>query len=115
MLPALKTLAGVEQHGSGLNGGACDLAHLKISQAMAYAMQQNLSAGVAFLDIKAAFASLMRCIAIPEDDAADVAWVEALMRAGFSQPEATGLVLKLRAGSWRPSNQCPRRGTTKSK
>ena len=92
MLPALKNLAGVEQYGSGLNGGACDLAHLNISQAMAYAMQRNFSAGVAFLDIKAAFASMMRCIAIPADDAADAAWAGALMSVGFSRTEAVATI-----------------------
>ena len=45
-LPALINLSGHEQFGAGLNGGACDLAHLHIAQALAYAMRRNKSAAV---------------------------------------------------------------------
>ena len=59
---------------------------------MAYAMHKNRSAGVEFIDITAAFASVMRCIALPADDADDAAWVELLMQAGFDREEAIATV-----------------------
>ena len=84
--PALRVLAGDEQHGAGLNGGSCDLAHIVISQNAAHGMARGISIGVAFLDISSAFASTMRPIAIPGDDASDATWLQYLCDIGL-QPE----------------------------
>ena len=88
----LQKLAGLEQHGSGLNGGACDLAHLHISQGLVFAMRKNKSSAVVFLDIAAAFASLMRCVAIPSDAAADTEWRDYLLQLGFANDEANAVL-----------------------
>ena len=70
--------AGEFQYGAGLAGSSCDMAHLHITETLAYGMQKNLSTAVAFVDLVSAFASMRRCLAVPGDDASDQCWKQHL-------------------------------------
>lgn len=74
------------------NGGACDIAHLHISGAIAYGMQQNKYAATVFFDLFAAYASLTRSVAVPLDDAVDNEQLGYLAGIVFSYAEAATIM-----------------------
>ena len=65
----MKEMVGNVQYGAGFNGASCDIAHLHVSEPLAFAFGRNKSAGIVFLDLVTAFASLRRCLSIPGDKA----------------------------------------------
>ena len=50
-----------------------------------------MSTAVVFLDLISAFASMKRCLAVPGDDASDLAWKQHLLAAGFSPDETEAI------------------------
>ena len=78
--------------GSGFNTGACDTAHLLLTEQLAHAMHKNVSAFVLYADIQCAFASLHRNIALRDPNSDDVEWKQHLMDHGFSKEEANDIV-----------------------
>ena len=92
LLKPIGSMVGENQHGAGFNGASCDVAHLIITEALAFAMTKNKSACIAFIDVVAAFASLRRSLVIPSDDDTNEAWKKQLVEAGFSVDEATEVI-----------------------
>ena len=67
------------------------MAHLHITETLAYGMQKNLSTAVAFVDLVSAFASMRRCLAVPGDDASDQCWKQHLRTTGFTHEETDAI------------------------
>ena len=78
--------------GSGLNDGACDMGHLLISETMAAAMHANESAYCIFGNLKTAFASLQRKVALLDDNAGGEVWIRHLEHCGYTQSEAMDIM-----------------------
>ena len=62
IMPMVRSMVMPTAIGSGLNGGACDTAHLSVSEILAKAVKKNTCGYVIFADVRAAFASLHRNI-----------------------------------------------------
>eukprot|EP00973_Karenia_brevis_P022138 3045717-Karenia_brevis.AAC.1 len=60
LLPAVERMTVPTQFGSGLNGGATDVGHLMVSQAVAYSLAAQVSLAILFVDVVSAFASMHR-------------------------------------------------------
>ena len=67
------------------------MAHLHVSEVLAYASLHGLSAAIAFIDLVSAFASMRRAIAVP-DTAPDVHWHAHLEACGFTAPEISAIM-----------------------
>ena len=50
-MPVVRSLVNSTAMGSGLNGGACDTAHLFVSETLAMALKQNVCGYVIFADV----------------------------------------------------------------
>ena len=64
-------IVGPTQFGAGLAGSSCDIAHLHVTVALAFAISENLAAAILFIDLVTAFDAMKRHLAIPTDDATD--------------------------------------------
>ena len=51
LIKPLAEVAGQFQYGAGLAGSSCDMAHLHITEALAYGIQKNMSTAVVLLDL----------------------------------------------------------------
>ena len=91
LIKPLAQIAGASQFGAGLNGAACDMAHLHVSEVLAFGTQRGYSVAVAFLDLVSAFASMRRAIAVP-DSSSDVRWQTHLEACGFAAPEISAIM-----------------------
>ena len=78
--------------GSDFNTGACDSAHLLLTEQLAYALHKNVSSFVLFADIRCAFASLHRNIAFRDTQSDDTEWKQHLMDSGFDREQANDIV-----------------------
>ena len=92
LIAPMRELIGQSQYGGGFNGASCDMAHLHVTEPLAFAMLKNKSAAIIFLDLVAAIASLKRCLAVPCDEATNEEWRQQLVRSGFSVEEATEVI-----------------------
>ena len=80
------------QLGSGMNGGACDTAHLSSTSPFAYSMLRNRKVFQLYVDVVAAFASLCRRIALPHDLESEELWRRHLANCGFSNDDVQNIV-----------------------
>lgn len=71
IMPVVSSMSTETTMGSGLNGGACDTAHLVVTEVLAMAMRLNICGYVIYADVRTAFASLYRNIAMMADDDGD--------------------------------------------
>jgi len=83
LIPFAASIVGLSQFGSGFNGGETAFAHLYLRLVYDYARKINSSAGVLFLDVSSAFATLLRRIIFNTSDG-DEAWLKQLHNSGFS-------------------------------
>ena len=86
MLPIVRHMAWGTQFGSGLNGGETCMAHLYIRTAFELCSHANVSAAVLFLDVVAAFASMLRRLVFDEDHGDEV-WLRQLRACGLSDTD----------------------------
>ena len=80
------------QFGSGLNHGSTEFAHLHVKAAIDFANHTNLSSAIIFLDVKTAFASMLRHFILPSDcPDPEPVFLRRLVSLGFSEEEANGI------------------------
>lgn len=107
LIGPLSSIAGDTQFGAGLGAASCDMAHLHVSEALAFGMTRNLSTAVVFLYIVAAFASMKRHLAIPMDEAANETWRLHLIECGFQNDEADAIIGLACAIRWQDAGADP--------
>ena len=91
LLPLANSIVLHSQYGGGLNGGETAFAHLYTRVVCEAAMHQKLSCACLFIDVVAAFASMLKRIIFCIDEG-DEAWLAKLASAGFSKQDiACGL------------------------
>ena len=78
--------------GSGLNGGACDSAHLIVIEVLAEAMKRNLCGYTIFADVRTAFATLHRNISMMSDEDGDEIWMKHLIKCGSDGSQAASIM-----------------------
>jgi len=86
LLPLAAKLVKRTQFGGGLNGGETAFAHLYVRLVIDWAINSSTSCSIIFLDVVAAFASMLRRIVFNYEDG-DEAWLASLARAGFSDSD----------------------------
>ena len=91
LIKPLAHVAGVSQFCAGLNGAACDMAHLHVSEVLAFCAHKGLSVAIAFLDLVSAIASMRRAIAVP-DASPDEQRHAHLASCGFSAAEVASIM-----------------------
>jgi hypothetical protein len=74
------------QYGGGLNGGETAFAQLYVRLVIDYAVNTSTSCSTLYLDVVAAFATMLRRV-IFDVDSGDEAWLASLKRAGFSDDD----------------------------
>lgn len=72
------------QYGGGFNGGETSFAHIYVRAVCEAAKKQGVSCACLFVDVIAAFASLLRRIIFDVDDG-DEAWIAKFRKCGFSE------------------------------
>ena len=87
-MPGARAYVASTQFGAGMDQGDTGIAHVYLRCVCDLALKLNLSMAVVFLDIVAAFASLMRKIVFDTDEG-DERWLVSLREAGFSEHEIT--------------------------
>ena len=92
LIPAVVSSTCPTQMGSGLHGGACDVAHLMVSSVFALASVSKSSAATLFVDVVSACASMHRRIAIPGVADSEELWRLHLASCGFDQDSADVIV-----------------------
>eukprot|EP00973_Karenia_brevis_P015578 2132039-Karenia_brevis.AAC.1 len=70
--PVLETYALDTQYGSGLHGGATDVAHLLLRAMLDCAAVAKMSCAILFIDVISAFASVCRVVGLPIPDSDDI-------------------------------------------
>ena len=83
-------IIGIAQFGAGLNGGETAFPHLMVKLFMEYAESKGMSAGGIFVDVSAAFASMLRKI-IFNTEQGDELWLKQLLDSGFSHEDIQGI------------------------
>ena len=86
IVPSARAYVASTQFGGGMNQGDTGIAHVYLRCVCDLSLKLNLSMAVVFLDIVAAFASLMRKIVFDTDEG-DERWLVSLREAGFSEHE----------------------------
>ena len=79
---AVQAFSGKSQNGGGLNSASTDLCLLQVSQVFAVARALKKAAGVLFVDLVSAFASVSRCSAIPGLPESEEQWLRHLAGMG---------------------------------
>eukprot|EP00973_Karenia_brevis_P022020 3026367-Karenia_brevis.AAC.1 len=82
------------QFGGGFNSGSCPLAHLLARAQFDMALDRSLSLILFFIDVKTAFAAMVRSLAIP-CDISDGILLDKLAEKGFSKEEALSIFLEI--------------------
>ena len=67
ILSVVRSIVGPSAMGSGMNSGACDTAHMLVPEPLAAAMRINQRGYAIFGDIRTAFASMHKRIALMRD------------------------------------------------
>ena len=82
------------QYGSGLNNGTTETAHLYARACIDLAKMRALSVGLLFIDVKTAFASMIRAITMPFDAGQnpDEVYKGRLLKLGFKDTEADEII-----------------------
>ena len=82
------------QYGSGLNNGTTETAHSYARACIDLAKMRNMSVALLFIDVKTAFASMIRAISMPFDAGQDPdeVYKSRLLKLGFSEVEAETIV-----------------------
>ena len=91
-MPVVSSMSTETTMGSGLNGGACDTAHLVVTEVLAMAMRLNICGYVIYADVRTAFASLHRNIAMMTDDDGDDVWLAHLVHCGYTPEQASSII-----------------------
>ena len=82
------------QYGSGLNDGTTEMVHLYTRACIDLARHKDLSLALIFIDVKTAFASMIRVLTMPFEAGQDLdkAYFERLCSLGFHDDEANEIV-----------------------
>ena len=99
LILAARQLVVETQFGGGMNCGDTGIAHVYLRCLVDFARGQKLSLGILFLDIVAAFATLLRRIAY-DIEGGDEKWLHALACAGFSEQEVGDIYKEVCASLW---------------
>ena len=86
---AVQAFYGKSQNGGGLNSASTDLCLLQVTQVFVAARVLKKAAGVLFVDLVTAFASVSRCIAIPGLPESEEQWLRHLVGMGIQPEEAS--------------------------
>ena len=87
------------QFGGGFNGGETSFAHLYIRLIIDICKVHNSSSSVLFIDVVAAFASLMRHVVFYNPNT-DEEWAKALSNVGFAQQDISLIFNCILAAPW---------------
>ena len=88
------------QFGGGFNGGETSFTHLYVRCAFDASIAANMSSAALYLDVTAAFASLLRRIVYDCDDGDEI-WLSKLAANGFSEEDIDAIVAFVRhLASW---------------
>ena len=106
VLPFATTGLHETQLGSGLNGGAVDVAHLLLRAFADACHESNMSCAIAFLDLASAFASVVRRLAM-HISITDQELMDRLSRLGFNVNERVDILSELQTLNIWDSSQTP--------
>ena len=84
--PVVQELSVDTQFGGGFNNGSTAIAHLSLRAFIEVAEVLGLSLALLFVDVKSAFASVVRRLAVPIPDS-DEQWISRLRAAGFTESD----------------------------
>jgi len=105
LLPVATLLSHDTQYGGGLNGGETAFAHLQIRIVQDTCMHLRLSSSTLFLDVVAAFASMLRRTVLPSDGG-DEAWFKSLHDSGFSREDVESIFAYVKfMASWQRDSE----------
>jgi len=90
LLPFAVALSVDTQFGGGFHGGETAFAHLYVRLIMDMCQQTNMSVAILFLDVSAAFASLLRRIVFDFEEG-DERWLNKLRSTGFSDTDVSDI------------------------
>jgi hypothetical protein len=100
LLPVANLLCHETQYGGGLHGGETAFAHLQIRIVQDSCKALKVSSSALFLDVVAAFASMLRRTVLPSDGG-DEAWLKSLQDSGFSSEDIESIVSYIKfMASW---------------
>jgi len=99
LVPAARRYVVQSQYGAGMNAGDTSKAHLYLKSMIDISTLWQSSMSILFLDIVAAFASLLRRIVF-DIDLGDEAWLHSLFNAGFSLDEVRIIYQEVCADVW---------------
>ena len=92
ILPLLAAMATATTMGSGSNGGACDTAHLVVTDVLATALRVNVCGYGIFAAVSSASASLHRNISLMRDDDGDEIWMAHLVHCGYTPEQPASII-----------------------
>lgn len=95
--------AGPTQYGCGLNGGETAFGHPHVRMFLDSRKALNLSGSVLFVDVVAAFASLLRRFVF-DVDSGDEQWLTQLRNNGFSESDITLIYDHIKTIPWYDSH-----------
>ena len=90
LLPRARKLVHCTQFGGGFNGGETAFTHLYARCAIDARRSENVSSGILFLDVVAAFACMLRRSIFPNEDG-DETWLKSLRNMGFSESDVKAI------------------------
>jgi len=91
LLTRAKKIVYPTQFGGGFNGGETSFTHLYVRCAMEASIAARMSCAVLFIDVIAAFASLLRRIVFDCDDGDEI-WLRKLRAAGFDNDDIAAIL-----------------------